>query len=63
VSLVSEKAQAAKLCSEMGPASSPDRATRADDQDQEQLSRLEDVFAHLGKVAPMSIEGSPRHTG
>jgi hypothetical protein len=45
------------------PASSPDRASRADDQDQEQLSRLKDVFDHLGEVAPMSIEGSPRHTG
>ena len=45
------------------PASSPDRASRADDQDQEQLSRLEDVFDHLGEVAPMSIEGSPGHTG
>src|SRR3954447_5162291 len=28
-------------------------ASRADDQDQEELRRLEDVFDHLGKVAPM----------
>ena len=55
------KAQGGEVMQRDGtPASSsPDRASRADDQDQEQLSRLEDVFDHLGKVAPMSFEGSP----
>jgi hypothetical protein len=45
------------------PASSPDRASRADDRGQMQLSLPEDVLEHMGTVALMSFEGVPGHTG